>query len=153
MATATPTPTATAHAAPSRTRKIDVEVHDEQSAADLLGMSMFVFRGRSIGDLPGISRSGSNYFVTADYAHRLRQIRGGVPTASVWRDELEANERARWLDDKPTREAIAKADAKCAAEKAEREAENQKLWDERQAIDEKRKQAMYAATSDTMRRV
>lgn len=140
LATATPTPTAT------KTRNISCEILDEHEAADLLGLNIFVFRQRSCGDLPGISRAGSQYFVTADFAHRLRQIRAGVPASSVWKDEYDATNRAVWEADKPNRDVIAAADAKCAADKAERLKVAQAAWNERQAREERNKAAMLAAS-------
>lgn len=149
MSTAATAPTPTT-ATKTVTRKVDVL--DENSASALTGLPIFVLRQRGcLGDLPGgVWRQGKDYFVDAEQAVRLRSLRSGLPALHVFHEECELENRRAWELDKVNREAIAAADARCAAEKAERQRVAHEAWKQRQEREERNKAAMLAASGSRL---
>jgi hypothetical protein len=128
-------PRITGAAAP-RTKRIEAVVLDENEAAIL----------SCVGTLPGgIWREGRDYFVSAEQANRLRQLRAGFAPLQVFANECDLENRALRERERPNREAIAMADAQCEAERVQREKEASDRWLARVAADSKNKDLHYAA--------
>jgi hypothetical protein len=147
MATLTARAPKSPGAAAPRTRKVEVEILDENEAAILTALPLHMLREQSCaGTLPGgIWREGRDYFVSAEQATRLRQLRAGIAPLKVFANECDIENRAAFEGNRANREAIASADARCAAERAQRQKEAEDRWAARMAADAKNKDAHYAA--------
>ena len=96
---------------------------------------------------PGrVWREGRDYFVSTEQATRLRQLRASVAPLKVFANECDIENRAAFERDRPNREAIRRADAKCAEEREQREKDAEDRWIARMAAEVKNKEAHYAAT-------
>jgi hypothetical protein len=129
------TPTATAAqltddaaVSATKTKRVECVVLTE---ASLLALPIFAIRASaSTGSVAGFVRDGRNYVAPSDYVEKLRVIRAGKPAAVVFAKLIEQEARDNFEREAPMREAIAAADAKCAAERAAREAAQLKAAEE-----------------------
>lgn len=142
-------PQTTGAAATPRTRRVEVETISDNEAAYLARVPLWEVRARSTtGSLPGgIFRMGSDLVIEVDQAKKLRAFRNG--DTSAFAKEAERDSRDAWERGRGEREAIARADARVAAEKAAKEKAAREAFEARKAAEARAAKAV--ATSSNIR--
>ena len=127
----------------------DVEIISDNEAAYLARVALFEVRPKSLmGLLPGgIFRMGRDLVIEVEQAKKLRALRDGDMNA--YRKESEQDYRDAEERDRPVREAVARADARIAAEKATEKAAAEKRYADRNAAEARAAKAV--ATSSNIR--